>query len=341
MRWERGMERNGDYYQVLGVGKNATKEDIQKAYRKLARKYHPDMNSDKHAEETFKRINEAHSTLIDPESRKLYDQYGPQWQEAQHQNYHHGYHTDAKQEANNWQKYSSVYDYEEYTNPFDDSDYQDIFSKIFSSKEETGSNYNRFSQFRGSDIEAELEVSLEDIASCANKTISWISGGKDRGATQPEKQTLQVKLPLGLKEGSVIRLAGKGGRGAAKKRDGDLLLHIRIRPDSRFSVQDYDLLSVIYITPWEAALGGQVEVETLNSVIQLNIPQGISSGKKLRVGGQGLPRKKGGAGDLFVEIEIHVPRDLSAEERQLFQDLQKSSRFNPRDRVKQHPANVK
>ncbi len=336
VRKDWDMQNHEDYYNLLGVAKDATKEDIQRAYRKLARKYHPDMNGNSHAEEKFKLINEAHSTLVDPDKRKLYDQYGPNWQEAQHySNYNNG-----AQKTENWQDFSSESGYGYHGNPFKEDSYHDFFSHIFDSERMSEQKYNKFYGFRGSDVEAELEVTLAELASSTSKTISWTSMERVNGTIRPKVKSVQVKLPSGLKNGSVIRLAGKGERGTGSEQHGDLLLHIKVLPDARFSADAYDLLTTLYVSPWEAALGGKVEVATLDGKIQLNLPKGTNSGKKLRVSGKGLPKKNGGAGDLLVEIEIHVPKDLSEEEQRLFGDLQKKSRFNPRSGAGQRPTVV-
>lgn len=330
------MQNHGDYYKLLGIAKDATKEDIQRAYRKLARKYHPDINDNSHAEEKFKLINEAHSTLIDPEKRKLYDQYGPNWQEAQHySNNSNGGHRSEK-----WQDFSSESGYGYHGNPFREESYHDFFSHIFDSERMSEQKYEKFYEFRGRDVEAELEVTLTELASSISKTISWTSMERENGAIRPKVKSVEVKLPRGLKSGSVIRLAGKGERGTGSEQHGDLLLHIKVLPDNRFSVDEYDLFTTLYVAPWEAALGGKVEVATLDGKIQLNLPKGSNSGQKLRVSGKGLPKKNGGTGDLLVEIEIHVPKDLSAEEQRLFADLQKKSRFNPRSGAGQRPTVV-
>ncbi len=332
------MKKHEDYYHLLGVRKDATKQDIQRSYRKLARKYHPDMNSDKKAEEMFKQINQAHSTLIDPEQRKLYDLYGPNRQEAQHHQYHQEGGTDG---TDDWQEFTSGFNHEKRGNPFEKKSHNDFFSHFFSGEKMAGRSYDGFYDNRGADIEAELQVTLAELFACAKKSISWTAMQVSAGDVKPQVQSVEVKLPRGLKEGSVIRLAGKGGKVERSGKDGDLLLHIRIIDDPRFRVQDYDLVTILMITPWEAALGGKVEVQTVNGRIQLNLPKGTSSGKKLRIGGKGLPKKNSDAGDLLVEIQVHVPKELSEKEQQLFRDLEKISDFNPRSVAEQRTASVK
>lgn len=331
------MKGSIDYYTLLGVAPDASKEEIQRAYRKLARKYHPDMNDGAEAEEKFKKINEAHSTLIDSEKRELYDQYGPNWQDAQrNQNRGERYH-----EGDGWHDFSSGFTYDDHINPSGNDAHHDFFSSIFGEMNTGNKKHGGFYEHSGFDVEAELEVSLADLACCATKTINWTSLESSGGRVQPQLQSVKVKLPKGLKHGSVLRLAGKGGKGMGQRRYGDLLLHIRVAPDSRFSVNNYDLQTTVCVTPWEAALGSKIQLETIDGKIQLRLPKGVNSGKKLRVNGHGLPKKDDRAGDLIVEIEIHVPQDLTPEESRLFNDLKKVSRFNPRKGVGQRPSVMK
>lgn len=322
------MTMQKDYYSLLGVNRDATKEEIQKAYRKLARKYHPDINTSSGAEETFKRINEAHSVLTNPENRALYDRYGENWQEARHQ-------SDTTQEwqagGNQWQRHDSGFDFGGNGSSFENDMYSDLFSNLFGGNAGNDGPWQSFEDRAGRTVEAELHVTLEELASGASKTLSWSSMEQSEGVVRPTQQKVQLKVPKGLTEGSVIRLAGKGEKARGKGPDGDLLLTIRVQPDSRFALDGYTLISSIPVAPWEAALGAKIAVDTLDGRINVTVPKGCSSGRRLRVKGKGLPYKNGGAGDLFVVIEIKVPPRLSSEEEQLFEKLKNTSSFNPRN----------
>ncbi len=329
------MEKSKDYYTVLGVAKSASKEEIQKAYRKLARKYHPDINKEAGAEELFKAINEAQSVLTDPEKRKLYDRYGKNWRDAQHQseNFRSG-----STAGTGRPHFRGGFHFEQGEDPFAHTDFSDLFSGIFSGGGGQKSQWNEAFDAKGRTVEAELEVSLEELLNGAEKTISWISMEGSAATLKPVEQKVQLKVPKGLTEGSVIRLAGKGEKALGQGRNGDLLLRIRVSPDTRFTLRGYDIITTVPVSPWEAALGGKVAIETINGKIKLTIPKGSSTGKKLRVKGKGLPRKDGGAGDLLVLIEVHVPDGYTDEERELLEKLRGKSHFNPRASLGQWAA---
>ena len=307
-----------DYYKLLGVDRGAKSEDIAKSYKKLARKYHPDLNpGNRQAEEKFKEINEAYEVLKDPEKRRLYDQLGPNWQ--------HG------QQFNGEPGFENVHFTFNGKN-FDGGGFSDFFETLFG-----GGNGHGFSggpsagrpnfgpdpfggfstrSRKGRDIEAELALSLEEIASGGHRqvTVQTANGPK----------TLDVNIPAGIRDGAKLRLSGQGegGLGGAP---GDLFLKVRYLPHDRFVVEDGNLLTDIALAPWEAALGGQVEVRTLNGQISLTIPAGTSSGRKFRLRGKGL-----GNGDLLVRAMIKVPSQLSDEERECWQKLEKCSQFRAR-----------
>ncbi|MBM9605249.1 DnaJ C-terminal domain-containing protein [Desulfopila inferna] len=323
------MSNSQDYYKLLGVSRSATKEEIQKAYRKLARKYHPDVNKEKGGEDLFKKINEAQSVLSDPEKRKLYDRYGARWQEAGRQ----AEPSEDWASQNQWREYGGGFRDAQRGDPFGREEYEDIFSNIFG-----GSQQSRAYRSTGRTVEAELEVSLDELIHGAAKNISWSSMERSGRTLRPVEHTVQLKMPRGLKDGSVIRLAGKGEKGVGGGPAGDLLLQIKVRPDPRFTLREYDLLTTVPVSPWEAVLGAKITVETIKGKIHLSIPKGCRTGRKLRVRGKGLPHKHGGAGDLLVVIEVHVPSEPTEEERKLFQELHKHSRFNPRESLGQWAA---
>ena len=314
------MEGTKDYYTILGVARSADEKDIQKAYRKAARTCHPDVNKDPGAEELFKTVGEAYSVLSDPEKRRLYDLYGQEWQNAHHFEQNHS--------NKNVRQAGGDHDYSAFFSGREGGDnyyYEDIFSSIFGA-EGNERRWNYTSERPGQNIEAEVAITLNELAHGCKKTLSWVDGGNgDRG-----ERKVEVTIPQGLRDGSVIRLAGLGGQGYGKGEAGDLLLRIHILPDKRFSLSGLDLRTSLPITPWEAALGGLVEVETLEGVINLKVPEESQSGKTLRVRGKGLSGKNGSRGDLLVTLEIRIPERPSAEEKKLFAELLEKSNYNPR-----------
>lgn len=335
-----------DYYEVLGVKRDASDDEVKKAYRKLARKFHPDLNpGDKTAEDRFKKLQEAYDVLSDAENRKLYDQYGENWRAVK-----------AGAGAPPPPGRSTQGPGGPRTGGFDFSDFEfgsfgerggagfDIFEELFS-----GAGRGRSARGgRGQDVEAELEVSLEDAHRGARRTLqmqvadicptcngSGIVGDKPcntcGGAGQVLKQkNIEVNIPAGMRDGSTVRLAGQGGSGSNGSEPGDLYLHIRVRPHPVFTVKGDDLEVDLPIAPWEAVLGASVEAQTIDGKVELKIPPGAKSGQRLRLRGQGLNKRKGGRGDEYVRLKIVVPKEASAEERRLYEELKRVSQFDPR-----------
>ncbi len=330
------MGKHVDYYSTLGLSKSATKEEIQKAYRKLARKYHPDINKSQDAEEIFKNINEAHSVLSNAESRSLYDRYGEHWREAQRQQGNTDH--DSSGGGEQWRQYGGSFNFNDRGSPFAEDFFGDYFSNTFGGGKQQDSSQGFYRDAPGRTIEAEFSVTLEELVSGASKSISWSSMEQHGSTFRPAEQKIQLKIPKGLKDGSVIRLAGKGEKARGQGPDGDMLLRIRVLPHKRFTLHGYDILTTVPISAWEAALGGKVDVEILSGTINLTIPAGCKNGRRLRVKGKGLPHKNRGAGDLIVIVEIHVPERLSKEEKMLFEELAKKSSFQPRKSQGQRAA---
>ncbi|HTQ81038.1 MAG TPA: DnaJ C-terminal domain-containing protein [Thermoanaerobaculia bacterium] len=319
-----------DYYATLGVKKDASQDDVQKAYRKLARKFHPDVNKDPAAEAKFKDIGEAYEVLKDPDKRKRYDQYGSAWNSARQ--------TGAPPPG--WENFQ-----------FDfggggpggfgfegggGEGFSSFFDMLFGSGagRRGGGGFGGFSGFGGGggmgggDAEAALPLTLEEAARGGTREIALTD------AATGERKTLSVRIPPGVRAGQKIRLAGQGqpGRGGAA---GDLFLKIDILPDPRFRVEGADLFTTVPVTPWEAALGSEAEVETLEGAVRVRIPAGSSSGRKIRLRGKGLPQSgrngnKGERGDLIAELRIVVPETLSDRERELFSELAQASEFRAR-----------
>ncbi len=316
-----------DYYDILGVSRNDSAEDIQRAYRKGARRWHPDVNKEAEAEDRFKELNEAHSVLSDPEKRKLYDRWGDDWQQAEHYEKEGGQHpfedryryTKADSGSNHdWPGGRPFYYHGSGT--ADSAGYEDILRDIFGAELNPG----------GVSVQADLTLSLDELVNRGKKTITFAVESLDSyGNRQRQNKTIQVKIPSGVSHGSVIRLKGQGGPGRHNGPAGDLLLKIVLKPDSRFTVDGYDLRSEIAVTPWEAALGARVEISTLEGSVRLKIPPGSQSGRQFRLKGKGLSMKEG-SGDLLVGIKIAVPESLSEAERELFEELSRKSSFDPR-----------
>jgi curved DNA-binding protein len=312
-----------DYYEILGVKRNASEDEIKRAYRKLARKYHPDVNKDKGAEEQFKQINEAHEVLKDPEKRKLYDQLGPEWQAGQDfkpppgwENVHFEF-TGSGAEA---------FDF--------GGGFSDFFEMLFGGRMGGGDRASARQGswvMRGQNHEAEIEIDLESAYHGATRTLTLQGHEIDpQGQVRPKVQHINVKIPPGVTDGTRIRLAGKGGEGMGGGPRGDLYLKVHIEPHPRFTIDGHNLQLELPIAPWEAALGATVQVVTLDGTVNLKIAPGAQSGQKLRLRGKGFPKKGGERGDLIARLKIVIPRALTGKEKELFAEMAKVSSFNPR-----------
>jgi len=312
------MDNYQDYYKILGVEKTATQEEVQRAYRKLARKYHPDINKENTAEEKFKQINEAYEVLGDPGKRARYDQFGSGWDgQFANQGYQGG--------DNVRYNFSNA----------DPGQFSDFFKNLFgggwSLGEETEFRGGGTRRRRGRDHETAITITLADAYHGARKSIELEKVETDSsGRPIRTRRSYDVTIPSGVTDGSLIRLTGQGGSGSGGGDAGDLFLRVSILPDSRFTLNGHDLATTVDITPWEAALGAKVLVPTIDGRINLTVPAGSQSGQTLRVRGKGMPVSSGHHGDLLVNLRIVVPKHLSARERHLFEELAKESRFDPR-----------
>jgi curved DNA-binding protein len=319
-----------DFYKVLGVARNASKEDIQRAYRKLARKYHPDVNKAPGAEEKFKQVNEAANVLKDPEKRKLYDTYGEQWQAAAQGGFQEesGFRGFRQQGGPGNDNFNTTYQ------NFDEEDLNDFFGNLFGGGFGGNEQFGRRNYSPPSDSSAELGISLTEAYHGGRKKVSLQTYEQSTdGKLHRVTRNLEITIPKGIQDGATLRLAGQGGSGSGKK--GDLLLKIRIQPDPRFSLVGHDLLTVVPISPWEAALGVKVQVETLSGRVMLRVPKGSQNGQSLRLRGKGMAKKGGGHGDLLAILEVRLPQKISAEEEKLLQEIARISRFDPRSERKQ------
>jgi curved DNA-binding protein len=300
-----------DYYDVLGVKRDASTEDVRRAYRKLARQYHPDVNKEPDAEDRFKEISEAYEVLRDPEKRERYDRLGANWKAGDDVSASAGFGDFGRQGG-----FGDVHV------EFGGGQFSDFFESLFGAagRGSRTAGFDGFSR-RGSDAEAVLELSLEEAARGGKRRIS-LGDGRD----------YEVNIPAGVRDGQRIRLAGEGGAGVSGGPSGDLFLRVRLRPHPRFRVEGRDLYTDLPVTPWEAVLGATVEVPTLNGTTRVKVPPGSSTGRKLRLRGQGMPGPRGGLGDLYATIKVEVPKKPTAEERKLFEQLAEVSSFNPRAR---------
>lgn len=310
-----------DYYETLGVSRSASQDEIQKAYRKLARKYHPDVNKAADAEDKFKHVTEAYEVLKDPEKRKKYDALGANWKAGQ-----------DFQPPPGWEniRFSTGMG-----DGMGGTDFSDFFSQIFGGSfgggmggfRGAGGARGHSLRRRGEDYEVSIEATLSEVHTGASKRIDFDVHDAE-GRT--ERKSLTVTIPMGVKSGSKIRLAGQGGPGIGGGPNGDLFLRVKIRADSRFEVEEHNLRTTLRLTPWEAALGAELSVPTLEGPVKMKVPAGIQSGQTLRLKGKGLNKRQGEAGDLLVAVQIAVPKELTARERELFEELAKESKFDPR-----------
>jgi curved DNA-binding protein len=316
-----------DFYDSLGVGRNASADEIQSAYRKLARTYHPDINKDPDAEDRFKEVSEAYEVLSDPELRGRYDAFGADFRQVPE-----GVDPDtwarARAGAGAGSRRSrggrgapgrgDTADSEWFTTGgIGGVDFDDLFGDLFGGRR--GSSPRRIP---GADQEAELPLSVDEAFEGGRRTIT-ISGPDG-------PRTLDVTIPPGVTDGQRIRLAGQGGQGTGQGAPGDLYLVVRLAPHPRYRVEGRDVFVELPLAPWEAALGANVAVETPGGEAKVRVPEGTSCGRRLRLKGRGLPNPRGQPGDLYAEARILMPATPSEAERRLFEELARTSTFDPR-----------
>jgi curved DNA-binding protein len=306
-----------DYYKILGVQRNATDEEIKKAYRRLARKYHPDVSKEKNAEEKFKEVQEAYEVLRDKEKRAAYDQLGSQWKAG-----------DQFRPPPNWGR-----GFEFRTGPdmdFEGMGFSDFFSTLFGGGGPfAGTAGTRTRSRAGRDLQAQTEITLEEAFHGTQRTLEVRKPEyKADGTVETRTQTVRVSIPAGITDGQMLRLAGQGSPGIGGGRAGDLYLEVRIRPHDRYQLSGKDVTLTLPVAPWEAALGATVAVPTLGGPVEMRIPAGAQSGQKLRLRGRGLPGNP--PGDQLVQLKIVVPPANSAKARALYEQMQRELPFDPR-----------
>jgi curved DNA-binding protein len=317
-----------DYYKTLGVERDAEATEVQKAYRRLARKYHPDVNKEADAENRFKEIGEAYEVLRDPQKRAKYDQYGSAWNRAQ---------STGGAAPSGYEEFVFDFGNAARGGGFDfgggaggGSGFSSFFEMLFGNDPEArfggaqpGPGRGRARSAPGRDRESTLAVELEELARGGQTKIEFVDPATG------ERKSLRVTLPKGALPGQRIRLAGQGEPGAGGQ-TGDLLLKLEQVPHPRFRLEGRDLHTKLAIAPWEAVLGGTATVDTLSGPVSIRLPSGSSSGRKIRLRGRGMPNPAGADGDLIVELQMVVPEHPTPEERELYERLREGSTFSPR-----------
>jgi curved DNA-binding protein len=295
-----------DYYNVLGIAKTATEEEIKKAYRKLARKYHPDLNpNDKEAERRFKEINEANEVLTNAENRKKYDAYGENWKHAEQ---YEQARRQQQQQGGGWQDTGGFSGFS--GQDFSNGDYSDFFESVFGRSGGGGRSQTRY---RGQDYNAELELDLTDVLETRKQTLT-VNG-----------KSIRITIPAGVKDGQVIKIAGHGGEGMNGGPKGDLYLRFVIRNNTAFRRDEDNIHATVDLDLYKALLGGEVTVDTLSGKVKLKIAPETQNGAKAKLKGKGMPRYKqdGSFGDLIITWKIKTPVNLTEKEKELFNELAK------------------
>lgn len=288
-----------DYYSILGVSKTASEQEIKKAYRKLARKYHPDLNpNDKEAEKKFKQINEANEVLSDPENRKKYDEYGENWQHAE------AYKKAEQQQKQRQAQYQSSGD-------FSGSDYSDFFESMFGGR--SSRSQGRNIKFRGQDFNAELQLDLKDVYKTHKRTLTV------------NNKNIRITIPAGIENGQVIKIKGHGGQGINGGPNGDLFIHFSITNHTKFKRDGDNLYVTADIDLYKALLGGEQLVDTFDGKVKLTVKPETQNGTTVKLKNKGFPKykKEGVFGDLFVTYQIKIPKNLTSKEKELIKELQK------------------
>ena len=294
-----------DYYKTLGVDKNATADDIKKAYRKLARKHHPDLNPDNaDAEKLFQQLNEANEVLSDPEKRKKYDQYGANWKHGEQ--YEEARRQQQSQSYGQENPFSQGYGGQHYSFEGDDGDYSDFFASMFGNR-----GAGRKTQFKGQDYRASVQLNLTDVLKTQKQTFT-VDG-----------KNIRITVPAGIEDGQEIKIAGYGGSGTNGGPKGDLYITFNIQNNTNFVRKGNDLYVKQPLPLYKAVLGGDQTINTIDGTVKLKIAAETQNGTKVRLKGKGMPvyKNEGVYGDLYVTFEIEIPKNLSEKEKELFNQL--------------------
>ena len=296
-----------DYYKALELDKSATKTDIKKAYRRLARKYHPDLNpDDDSAKKRFQQINEANEVLSDPEKRKKYDEYGKDWQHAEH----------FEQQKQQQRSYSGGGfgggQRQSYSGSFDNDNFSDFFEQMFGGGARSRGT-GRSPQFKGQDFNAELQLNLSDVYTSQKQTLTI------------NEKNIRLTIPAGVENGQTIKITGHGGPGVQGGPNGDLYITFKIANNTNFKREKENLYSNVELDFYTALLGGEITVDTFNGKAKLSIKPETQNGTKVKLKGKGFPKykKEGQFGDLFITYNIKIPTNLSSKEKELYTELQK------------------
>jgi curved DNA-binding protein len=302
-----------DYYAILGVERGATADAIKEAYRKLARKYHPDVSREADAEARFKEMAEAYATLKDPEKRAAYDQLG-----------RHGPGEDFRPPPDWSSQFGDA------AGAFDGMDFADLFAGL-AGHPRGGGRQGSARAMRGQDYEIAVPITIEESFGGTEVSLDLTTTEFDEGGT-PRRvpRNVKARIPKGATDGQVLRLRGQGGKGFHGGRDGDVYLNISLRPHRLYRASGHDLFLDLPVTPWEAALGASVAIPTPAGAVNLKVPAGTRGGQQLRLAGRGLATPQGGVGDLHAIVQIVLPPELTERERGLLKELATASAFNPR-----------
>jgi curved DNA-binding protein len=309
-----------DYYKTLGVSRDATAEEIKKAYRRLARKYHPDVSKETDAEQKMKEVNEANAVLSDPEKRAAYDQLG------QGRGFQPG---SDFQPPPGW---DAGFEFRgQGSNGAQAADFSDFFAELFGKQMGAGARQTHH-RMRGEDHHAKILLDLEDTYHGATRSLTLRMPKLDsQGRTVLADHMLNVRIPKGVHGGQVIRLAGQGGPGHAGEAAGDLFLEVHFKPHSRYRIENKDIYATLPVAPWEAALGATVKIPVPDGQVEVRVPENSQSGRKLRLKGRGIPAAT--PGDLYLVLEVVLPPATTPKEREFYQTMAQELAFNPRQNL--------
>ncbi|WP_367606284.1 DnaJ C-terminal domain-containing protein [Legionella sp. W05-934-2] len=303
-----------DYYQIMGVSKDATQDDIKRAYRKLARKYHPDVSQESDAEAKFKAVGEAYEVLKDPEKRAQYDQFGREWKNA----------AQAEQARQRGQSQQSTYQHSH-----SEADFAEFLNQMFGQGRQRQRGFGFEADLnQGQDIHTRLDISLEDSYLGAEKMLQLHIPTLDaRGGVSSKTKTVKVNIPKGILDGQQIRLKGQGHE-SANGHAGDLYIEVHLLPHRLYHVEGKNILLDVPIAPWEAALGSKIEIQTLGGKVAMKCPENTQNGQQMRLKGRGLPGNP--AGDQIVRFQIAMPKKVSSEAKKAYEQLRDAQAYNPR-----------